>query len=133
MSNDPGSRRAWLALGGYIAGADGLSPEEADELGRGGAGPDLSADDGIALILAAGASELPAESLAAVSHVDVALKIRCLLEIAHAVASDGMSEAEWGRFREVGARLLGGEKVEALARLAVAERDARRARSELLG
>jgi hypothetical protein len=133
MKQEPGHRRAWLTLGGYIAGADGLSPEEADELGRAGAAEELSAEDGFALILAAGERDFPASSAAEVMGIDVAFKVQCLLEIAHAVAADGMSVNEHARLREVAAHLLGKSKVDALLRLLQAEREARLARTELLG
>ncbi|MBM4360380.1 MAG: hypothetical protein FJ096_19920 [Deltaproteobacteria bacterium] len=133
MARDEHKRRAWVALGGYIAGADGLSAEEADSLGRASAGPELSADESIALIVAAGSKSLPEESLAAAEEADVAVTVDRLLEIAHAVASDGMSPGEWTRFREVAARLLGEGKVDALVRLVVSNGEARKARRELLG
>ncbi|MBM4376717.1 MAG: hypothetical protein FJ095_16670 [Deltaproteobacteria bacterium] len=132
MNQEPGHRRAWLTLGGYVAGADGLSPEEADALGRAGASEDLSAEDGIALILAAGESDFPTASAEEVVGVDVAFKVQCLVEVAHAVASDGMSANEEARFREVVARLLGTNKVDALLRLVRADSEARWARTELL-
>jgi len=132
MSQTSGQRRAWLTLGGYVAGADGLAPEEADSLGRAGAAEDLSAEDGIALILGAGAGAFPTASAEAVIGVDLALKAQSLVEIAQAIASDGMSANEEARYREVVTRLLGSSKVEPLLRLVRAELEAIRARTELL-
>jgi hypothetical protein len=132
MAGEQGQRRAWLALAGYIAGADGMSAEEADVIGRSATTPELSVDESIALILAAGASTLPEDSLAAVQGVELGQKLDGLLEVAHAVATDGLSSGEWTRLREVAARLLGPDKVDALVRLLVADGEVRKARKELL-
>ncbi len=126
-------RKAWLALGGFIAGADGLSAEEAEELGHSAAGSDLSKTEATAILLAgAAATGVPAASLAAVAESGILLKLECLLELAHNVAVDGMSASEWSRFCDVAAALVGAGKVDALLRLVLADREARRARRELV-
>ena len=129
---DPDERAAWLAIGGYVASADGLSFDEAQALAASAAGPDLSAREAAKHIeLGALASSAP-NTAELVKQTDVGVRIECLLEIVRAVAVDGMSEAEWARLREVGARLLGPTRVDALVRLCNADLAARAARSELL-
>lgn len=129
---DPANRLHWLKLAGYIAGADGLSDEEALELAHAAASPDLSKEEAQALLQAAAAAPLPQESAAAVASDDLAHRVNCLLELAAAIAIDGMSAQEWLRYCEVSGHVLGPQRVDAMLRLTLAEREARRCRTELM-
>jgi hypothetical protein len=129
---DPANRLHWLSLAGYIAGADGLSDDEALEIAHGATSPDLSKEEAHALLASAAASPLSDEACAAVSTDDLAHRVNCLLELAQAIAIDGMSAAEWIRYCEVAGRVLGAQRVDALLRLTLAEREARRCRTELM-
>lgn len=132
-ARDESLRRAWLALGGYVAGADGLSADEAAELGRSAVSPECTAEQAAELLAHAAEEEgLPHEALQLAREGDAALALECLLEIARAVAVDGMSAGEWTRFCELGRALLGDAKVDALVRLAFVERERYRLRAELL-
>lgn len=129
---DPANRLHWLTLAGYIAGADGLSDEEALELAHAASSPELSKEEAQALLAAAAASPLSDEACAAVSTDDLAHRVNCLLELAQAIAIDGMSAGEWLRYCEVAGRTLGSQRVDAMLRLTLAEREARRCRTELM-
>ena len=129
---DPANRLHWLTLAGYIAGADGLSDEEALELAHGATSPDLSKEEAHALLASAAASPLSDEACDAVATDDLAHRVNCLLELAQAIAIDGMSAAEWIRYCEVSGRVLGSQRVDAMLRLTLAEREARRCRTELM-
>lgn len=129
---DPANRLHWLTLAGYIAGADGLSEEEALELAHAAASPDLSKEEAHALLATAAAAPLSEEACAAVATDDLAHRVNCLLELAGAIAVDGMSATEWLRYCEVAGRVLGPQRVDAMLRLTLAEREARRCRTELM-
>ena len=131
MARDEQLRAAWLTIGGYIAGADGLSTGEAEALGRSAASPDFGFEACVELLVAAAAGGLPEDSLSAVRATELGDTVASLIEIAHAVAVDGLSQGEWARFREVSSRLVDEARVEPLVRLVVAELDARKARGEL--
>jgi hypothetical protein len=129
---DPANRLHWLTLSGYIAGADGLSDEEALELAHAASSPELSKEEAQALLASAAASPLSDEACAAVSTDDLAHRVNCLLELAQAIAIDGMSAGEWLRYCEVAGHTLGSQRVDAMLRLTLAEREARRCRTELM-
>jgi hypothetical protein len=110
---DPANRVHWLSLAGYIAGGDGLSDDEALELAHGAASPDLSKEEAHALLASAAAGPLSDEACDAVATDDLAHRVNCLLELAQAIAIDGMSAAEWLRYCEVSGRVLGAQRVDA--------------------
>lgn len=129
---DPENRAHWLRIAGYIAGADGLSVDEAVELAHDAASPELDREGASAILIKAAAGALPEEAITRVAAEDLGHRVNCLLEIAQAIAVDGMSAAEWLRYTDVAGRVLGPQRVDAMLRLTLAEREARRCRTELM-
>ena len=129
---DPENRAHWLRIAGFIAGADGLSVDEAVELAHDAASPELDREAASAILIEAAAGALPEDSIARVAAEDLGHRVNCLLEIAQAVAVDGMSAAEWLRYTDVAGRVLGAQRTDAMLRLTLAEREARRCRTELM-
>ena len=130
---DAGSRKAWLEAGGFIAGGDGLSDTERDELSASAAGPELSREE-CDTILARGAAAkaLPAHLLAALASNDVALRLDILANIVQGVSVDGLSEAERLRFCEVAEAAFGAARVDAVVRYCLAASEVVRLRAEVV-
>lgn len=111
------SRVAWLELGGYVAGADGLSEQEAQELAGTAAGPEMSESLCMAAIEKGAKQEtLPKAAVAAVGDSDIFVRVACLMEIYSASLSDGLSEPETARLRELARTMLGEAKVASFLR-----------------
>jgi hypothetical protein len=126
-------RRAWLRVGGFIAGADGLSESEAMSLAAAAASKDIGPEE-VARLLSEGASltSASAADIATLRAEDESIRYECLIETACAVGADGFSGREWVRFVAVTAEVVAETKVDAFLRYYHAEVAARAARSQLI-
>jgi hypothetical protein len=133
VSFDPDSRKAWLEAGGFIAGGDGLSGAERDELSASAAGPDLSRAECEAIIArGAAAKSLPAHLVTALASQDIALRLDIIANVLQAVSVDGLSEAEHVRFCEVAGAAFGAARVDAVVRYCRAAGEAVRLRAAVV-
>ena len=133
VSFDRDSRKAWLEAGGFIAGGDGLSDAERDELSASAAGPELSRAECDAIIArGARAKALPAHVLAALASQDIALRLDIIANVLHAVSVDGIRESERVRFCEVAEAAFGAARVDAVVRYCRAAGEAVRLRAAVV-
>ena len=65
----------------------------------------------------AGAGALSEATVSLVSQADPYVQVQCLAEVFAAAASDGISDPEWARLREVAGQTLGSGKVDDFIRL----------------
>ena len=133
MTVDENVTNAWLSIGGFVAGADGLSDEELDELSATAAGPDGDADSiANAIKAAASADTAPAEAIETVGQTDIMERVSSLLDVYRAAAVDGMSGTEWARFCHTAGQIVGDDKVDSLVRLCQLDTEINRIRQQEL-